>query len=45
MGRYEIAKEVPLQTFLHKDVNDWNKPLEMHTQVLYQWVKLTFGML
>lgn len=31
MGRYEIAKEVPLQTFLHKDVNDWNKPLEMHT--------------
>ncbi|NAW51661.1 TAT-variant-translocated molybdopterin oxidoreductase [Elizabethkingia argentiflava] len=31
MGRYEIAKEVPLQSFLHKDVNDWNKPLEMHT--------------
>jgi len=31
MGRYEIAKEVPLDTFLHKHVNEWNKPLEMHT--------------
>jgi len=31
MGRYEIAKEVPLQSFLHKDVNDWNAPIEMHT--------------
>ena len=31
MGRYDIAKEVPLSSFLHKDVNDWNKPLEMHT--------------
>lgn len=31
MGRYEIAKEVPLDTYLNKDVNEWNKPLEMHT--------------
>jgi len=31
MGRYEIAKEVPLDTFLHKHVNEWNKPLDMHT--------------
>ena len=31
MGRYEIAREVPLDTYLNKDVNEWNKPLEMHT--------------
>ncbi|QCX53276.1 TAT-variant-translocated molybdopterin oxidoreductase [Elizabethkingia sp. JS20170427COW] len=31
MGRYEIAKEVSLDTFLNKDVKEWNKPLEMHT--------------
>jgi len=31
MGRYEIAKEVTLDTFLNKHVNEWNKPLEMHT--------------
>lgn len=31
MGRYEIAKEVPLDSFLHKDVKEWNAPIEMHT--------------
>ncbi|QIG89922.1 TAT-variant-translocated molybdopterin oxidoreductase [Chryseobacterium sp. POL2] len=30
MGRYEIAKEATLTEFLG-DVNEWNKPLEMHT--------------
>ena len=35
MGRYEIAKEVPLETFLSVPFDDhlkgWNKPLEYHT--------------
>lgn len=42
MGRYEIAKEVPLETFLNVKYNDvskdaegsvkgWNVPLELHT--------------
>jgi len=31
MGRYEIAKEITLDTFINKDVNEWNKPLELHT--------------
>ncbi|MEN2433973.1 TAT-variant-translocated molybdopterin oxidoreductase [Weeksellaceae bacterium A-14] len=35
MGRYEIAKEVPLETFLNVPFDDehegWNKPLEYHT--------------
>ena len=35
MGRYEIAREVPLETFLNVPFDDehegWNKPLEYHT--------------
>ena len=31
MGRYEIAKEVSLDDFVNKPVDEWNKPLEMHT--------------
>lgn len=35
MGRYEIAKEVPLQDYLNVAFDDklkgWNKPLEYHT--------------
>lgn len=35
MGRYEIAKEVPLDDFLNVPFDDkhkgWNKPLELHT--------------
>ena len=35
MGRYEIAREVPLDTFLNVAFDDhqhgWNKPLEYHT--------------
>ena len=31
MGRYEIAKDVPLADFLNKPVDEWNKPLELHT--------------
>ncbi len=35
MGRYEIAREVPLETFLNvkfdDELNGWNKPLEYHT--------------
>jgi Fe-S-cluster-containing dehydrogenase component len=35
MGRYEIAREVPLETFLNVKFDDeklgWNKPLEYHT--------------
>ncbi len=35
MGRYEIAKEIPLDDFLNVPFDDehkgWNKPLEMHT--------------
>ena len=31
MGRYEIAKEVSLDTYLKGDVNEWNKPLTMET--------------
>ena len=35
MGRYEIAREVPLDDFLHVKFDDeklgWNKPLEYHT--------------
>ena len=31
MGRYEIAKEVSLDTYLKGDVNEWNKPLSMET--------------
>ncbi|TXF75832.1 TAT-variant-translocated molybdopterin oxidoreductase [Chryseobacterium sp.] len=35
MGRYEIAREVPLESYLNVDFNDeelgWNKPLEYHT--------------
>ncbi|MDR3272218.1 MAG: TAT-variant-translocated molybdopterin oxidoreductase [Flavobacteriaceae bacterium] len=33
MGRYEIAREIPLDTFLHEDSEEWNKALEMHTYV------------
>lgn len=31
MGRYEIAKEVPLDSFINGDVNEWNAPLKMET--------------
>ena len=31
MGRYEIAKEVTLDDFINKPVDEWNKPLAMHT--------------
>ncbi len=31
MGRYEIAKEVSLEDFINKPVDEWNKPLAMHT--------------
>ncbi|HBR11442.1 MAG TPA: quinol:cytochrome C oxidoreductase [Chryseobacterium sp.] len=31
MGRYEIAKEVSLEDYINKPVDEWNKPLEMHT--------------
>lgn len=31
MGRYEIAKEVSLEDFINKPVDEWNKPLSMHT--------------
>ncbi|WP_333851337.1 TAT-variant-translocated molybdopterin oxidoreductase [Epilithonimonas sp.] len=31
MGRYEIAKEVTLEDFINKPVDEWNKPLAMHT--------------
>lgn len=31
MGRYEIAKEVSLDDFINKPVDEWNKPLAMHT--------------
>lgn len=31
MGRYEIAKEVTLDDFINKPVDEWNKPLSMHT--------------
>ncbi len=31
MGRYEIAKEVTLEDYISKPVDEWNKPLEMHT--------------
>ncbi len=31
MGRYEIAKEVSLEDFISKPVDEWNKPLAMHT--------------
>ena len=31
MGRYEIAKEVTLDTYLKGDVNEWNAPLKMET--------------
>ncbi|MDP9957431.1 molybdopterin-containing oxidoreductase family iron-sulfur binding subunit [Epilithonimonas hungarica] len=31
MGRYEIAKEVSLEDFINKPVDDWNAPLKMHT--------------
>lgn len=31
MGRYEIAKEVSLEDFINKPVDDWNAPLAMHT--------------
>lgn len=31
MGRYEIAKEVSLDTYLKGDVNEWNAPLKMET--------------
>jgi len=31
MGRYEIAKEVSLDTFINGDVNEWNAPLKMET--------------
>lgn len=31
MGRYEIAKEVTLDDFTNKPVDEWNKPLAMHT--------------
>lgn len=31
MGRYEIAKEVTLDDFISKPVDEWNKPLAMHT--------------
>ena len=31
MGRYEIAKEVTFDDFVNKPVDEWNKPLAMHT--------------
>lgn len=31
MGRYEIAKEVSLDTYLKGDVDEWNAPLKMET--------------
>ncbi|MHA6726569.1 TAT-variant-translocated molybdopterin oxidoreductase [Chryseobacterium sp. A301] len=35
MGRYDIAREVPLESFLNvafdDKINGWNKPLEYHT--------------
>lgn len=35
MGRYDIAREVPLETYLNvafdDKINGWNKPLEYHT--------------
>jgi molybdopterin-containing oxidoreductase family iron-sulfur binding subunit len=38
MGRYEIAKEVPLDDFINKPVDEWNKPLAMHTlEANFQW--------
>ena len=33
MGRYEIAREIPLDTYLHEDSKVWNAPMEMHTYV------------
>ncbi len=33
MGRYEIAREIPLDTFLNGNPEEWNAPLEMHTYV------------
>jgi molybdopterin-containing oxidoreductase family iron-sulfur binding subunit len=48
MGRYEIAKEVPLADFINVPFDDekgWNKPLEYHTISGALPRKLIFGML
>ena len=31
MGRYEIAREVDLKTYLNSDIKEWNAPLEMES--------------
>lgn len=33
MGRYEIAREVSLDTFLNEDPKEWNEPLKMDSYV------------
>lgn len=33
MGRYEIAREVSLQTYLEKDPKEWNEPAKINTYV------------
>lgn len=33
MGRYEIAREVSLETFLNVDPKEWNEPLKMNSYV------------
>lgn len=33
MGRYEIAREIPLETYLNEPSEKWNAPMEMHTYV------------
>jgi len=33
MGRYEIAREIPLDTFLHEDPKEWNEEVSMHTYI------------
>jgi MoCo/4Fe-4S cofactor protein with predicted Tat translocation signal len=33
MGRYEIAREVSLDTFLNVDPKEWNEPLKMNSYV------------
>lgn len=33
MGRYEIAREIPLQTYLEKDSKEWNKPIKINTYI------------
>jgi hypothetical protein len=45
MGRYEIAKEVPLETFFTKMLTMEQTIGNAHLRRYFQWVKLTFGML